>query len=97
MRGPGPSCWMSSYIDVAAARNSSKFSVKTPWNYSIMYQRHARPLVLYPDTKFELVVPHCDHRGSEHFIAYWNYACCNPLEEFHREFKVPTMPRQEIL
>ena len=43
---PGTSCCMESYIDVGDERNSRKFSVRTPWKYDGMYQRHTIPLSL---------------------------------------------------
>ena len=43
---PGPSCWMIRYIDVTNARNSGRFSVKTPWNSGGIYHHHDRPLLL---------------------------------------------------
>ena len=43
---PGPICCMVRYIYVSAARNYSKFRMKTPCNSGVMYQIYARLLSL---------------------------------------------------
>ena len=70
MCDPGPSCFMVRYIDVDDARNSSRFSVKTPWNSGGMYQRHARNFSLYPTMPYPHASDHSLTVGAVNTILF---------------------------
>ena len=63
-------------------------------NVSVLWQAFS---VVASNSIFACVVSKCNCRDNGHYIFYWYYVCCEPLEEFNPELEVLPVPRQETL